>query len=223
LDKPQQTLMFAVLQKNEKVFQWKANEVGRTQLVEHCLPTGENKPIQQRQYLIPSVAREYINTQVNDMLNEGFIHPSTSPWRSPVLLAKKKKEDGTIGFRFCIDLKKVNAVTIKDSYSLPLIGECVDALSGAQYFSKIDVDRAYWQVRLREEDKCKTAFVVDGNLFEFNLMPFGSMNAASTFQRLVYRIHRGLTWRQCLVYMDDVLIFSKTFEDHLRDIDEVLA
>jgi hypothetical protein len=223
LDKTQQTLMFAVLQKNEKVFQWKANEVGRTQLVEHCIPTGENKPIQQRQYPIPSVAREYINTQVNDMLNEGFIRPSTSPWRSPVLLAKKKKEDGTIGFRFCIDLKKVNAVTIKDSYSLPLIGECVDALSGAQYFSKIDVDRAYWQVGLREEDKCKTAFVVDGNLFEFNVMPFGSMNAPSTFQRLVDRILRGLTWRQCLVYMDDVLIFSKTFEDHLRDIDEVLA
>ena len=223
LDASQQALLFDVLQKNDSVFQWNATDVGRTKLVEHCIPTGDTKPIQQRQYPIPSIAREHINTQVNDMLKDGVIRPSTSPWRSPVLLAKKKKEDGTIGFRFCIDLKKVNAVTAKDSYSLPLISECVDSLSGAQFFSKIDVDRAYWQVGVREEDKCKTAFVLDGNLFEFNVMPFGSMNAPSTFQRLIDRVLRGLTWKQCLVYMDDVLIFSKTFADHLRDIDEVLS
>ena len=219
----QRNLLLAVLKKNENAFQWNANEIGRTKLVEHCIPTGNSSPIQQRQYPIPSIAREHMNTQINEMLEKDFIRPSTSPWRSPVLLVKKKMADGSIGYRFCIDLKKVNSVTLKDSYSLPRISDSVDALSGAKYFTKLDVDRAFWQVGLREEDKCKTAFVMDGNLFEFNVMPFGSMNAPSTFQRLVDRVLRGLTWKQCLVYIDDVLIFSKSFEDHLCDIDEVLC
>jgi len=211
------------LTKNEDAFQWDPKEIGRTKLVEHCIPTGYNKPIQQNQYPIPSVAREYMNTQVNDILNNNFIRPSTSPWRSPVLLVKKKSEDGTITYRFCIDLKKVNSVTTKDCYSLPRISESVDALWGAKFYSKLDVDRAFWQVGLREEDKCKTAFAMDGRLFEFNVMPFGSMNAPSTFQRSMDRVLRGLTWRQCLVYIDDVLIFSNTFEDHVQDIDEILS
>ena len=223
LDVKQRDLLITILQQNESAFQWDANEIGRTHLVEHCIPTGNINPIQQRQYPIPSVARENMNSQVNEMLKKNFIRPSVSPWRSPVLLVKKKMTDGSIGFRFCIDLKKVNSVTLKDSYSLPRISDSVDALCGAEYFTKLDVDRAFWQVGLREEDKCKTAFVMDGNLFEFNVMPFGSMNAPSTFQRLVDRILRGLTWKQCLVYIDDVLIFSKSFDDHLRHIDEVLS
>jgi transposase InsO family protein len=139
------------------------------------------------------------------------------------MLAKKKKADGTIAYRFCVDLKQINSITNKDSYSLPRISETVDALSGAKFFTTIDIDRAFWQVRVAEEDKEKTAFVMDGKLFEFNVMPFGSMNASSTFQRLMDRVLRGLTWKQCLVYVDDVLIFSSTFEKHLLDIDEVLS
>ena len=111
------------------------------------------------------------------MLKNAFIRPSTSSWRSPVLLVKKKNADGTVGYRFCIDLKKVNSITEKDSYSLPRISDTVDALSGAKYFTTLDIDRAFWQVGLAEEGKCKTAFVIDGKLFEFNVMPFGSMNA----------------------------------------------
>ena len=160
--------------------------------------------------------------QVADMLSKGIIRPSSSPWRSPVLLAKRVFPDGKVTYRFCIDLKKVNEVTTKDSYTLPRISETADCLSGAKFFSTLDIDRAFWQVGIAEEDKCKTAFVVDGKLFEFNVMPFGSMNAPSTFQRLMDRVLRGLTWSQCLVYIDDVLIFSNTFEKHLKDIDSVL-
>ena len=170
MDEKQRDLLITILQQNESAFQWDANEIGRTHLVEHCIPTGNNNPIQQRQYPIPSVARENMNSQVNEMLKKNFIRPSVSPWRSPVLLVKKKMTDGSIGFRFCIDLKKVNSVTLKDSYSLPRISDSVDALCGAEYFTKLDVDRAFWQVGLREEDKCETAFIMDGNLFEFNVM-----------------------------------------------------
>ena len=204
-------------------FQWSSTETGRTKLVEHSVPTGEHPPIQQRQYSIPSIAREPLAKQVDDMLASGIIRHSSSSWRSPVLLAKKKLADGSSAYRFCIDFKKVNNITTKDSYSLPLIHRTVDALSGAKFFTKLDLDRAFWQIGVAEEDKKKLAFVVDGKLYEFNVMPFGGTNAPATFQRLVDRVLHGLTWRQCLVYIDDVLIFSSTFEEHLKHLHEVFS
>jgi hypothetical protein len=134
----------------------------------------------------------------------------------------KKNDDGSIQYRFCIDLRKVNVVTAKDCYALALIQETVNALNGSKYFTTMDVDKAFWQIPVLESDKKKLAFCIDGKLYEFNVMPFGSMNAPSTFQRLIDRILRGLTWKQCLVYLDDVLVFSKSFEQHLLNLNEVL-
>ena len=202
---------------------WEGEEIGKTKLMQHVIPTGDHKPIRQKQYPIPSIAREKMTQQVNEMLENELIRPSNSPWCSPVLQAKRKLPDGTIKYRFCVDLKKVNSVTVKDSYSIPRINDTVEALSGAKYYTTMDVDRAFRQVCLVEEDKSKTAFLVGGKLYEFNVMPFGSMNASSTFQRLMDRVLRELPWKQCLVYIDDFLIFSSTFEQHLKDIDEVLA
>ena len=142
---------------------------------------------------------------------------------SSVHACLRKMPDGSVTYRFCIDLKKGNKWTTKDSYPLPLIHRTVDVLSGAKFFSTFDVDRAFWQIGVKEEDKKKLAFVVEGKLYEFNVMPFGGTNAPSTFQRLIDRVLHGLTWRQCLVYIDDVLIFSSTFEEHLRHLDEVLS
>jgi hypothetical protein len=167
---------------------------------------------------------EEIRTQTTKMLKDKIIRPSNSPWRWPVLLVKKKDSGGNvIGHRFCIDLTKVNAVTVKDAYALPLIGRIVDTLSGAKFFSNGDLDRAFLQVGIKEADKKKLAFVIDGQLFEPNVMTFGSMNAPSTFQRLVDRVLHGLTWRQCLIYLDNVLIYSVTLEKHLCDIHEILS
>ena len=100
--------------------------------------------------------------QVASMLKNEFIRPSSSSWRSPVMLAKKKKPDGTVAYRFFVDLKQINSLTNKDSSSLPRICETVDALSGAKFFSRIDIDRAFWQVGVAEEDKEKPAFLMDG-------------------------------------------------------------
>ena len=220
----QRRMLQVVLSMHEKVFQWGIESIGRTFLVQHNVPTGDTKPIQQKQYPIPSVAMDEIRKQTNQMIENKIIRPSKSPWRSPVLLVKKKDTSGKVtGYRFCIDLTKVNAVTTKDSYALPLIGKTTDTLCGAKYFSNGDLDRAFWQVGIAEEDKEKFSFVVDGKLLEPNVMPFGSMNAPSTFQRLVDRVLHGLTWKQCLVYLDDVLIFSSTFEQHLCDIHETLS
>ena len=107
----------------------------------------------------------------------------------------------------------MNNVTAKDCYSLPRISETVDALSGSKFFTTLDVDRAFWQIPMKEEDKAKLALIISGKLFEFNVMPFGSMNAPSTFQRLIDRVLKGLTWKQCLVYIDDVLIFSSSYSN----------
>ena len=223
LNQAEKDQMLETLIKSASIFQFDKSQLTHTDLTVHSIPTGDNLPIQQKQYPIPSIARESLVKQVQEMLDAKVIRPSTSSWRSPILLVKKKSLDGTIQYRFCIDLKKVNAITAKDCYALPLIGQTVDALIGCAYFSTLDLDRAFWQVPVSEKDKCKLAFVIDGKLFEFNVMPFGSMNAPATFQRLVDRVLRGLTWKQCLIYIDDVLIFSKEYDHHLQDVHEVLS
>ena len=213
----------ALLIKHYEVFQWGDDVLGCTKLITHSIPTGSALPIIQKQYPIPSVAKEAMRKQVKIMLEQGVIEESNGSWRSPILLIKKIADDGIITYRFCIDLRKVNALTTKDAYSLPRIDETVDALSGAKFLSTMDIDRAFWQVLVKEEDKDKTGFMVDGQLYRFRKMPFGSMNAPATFQRLMDRVLRGLTWRQCLVYIDDVLVFAATFEEHLESLNEVLT
>jgi hypothetical protein len=158
-----------------------------------------------------------------DMLRKDIVRDSSSNWCSPVLLIKKTLDDGTAKYRFCIDLRKVNDATAKDCYAIPRIDETVDALCGSVFFSSMDVDRAFWQIAMAEADKHKFAFRVDGRLLEPNVMPFGSKNAPSTFQRLMDKILRGLTWKQCLVYIDDVLVFARSFEEHCQRLDAVLG
>lgn len=223
LNQQQYELLFELLLKNKDSFQWNPDDISKTQLVEHCVPIKpDSNPVQQRQYPIHQSAKEDCRQQIDAMFKKKVIRDSNSEWRSPVLLVKKKTPDNKVVYRFCVDLRKVNEVTVKDCYSLPIIGDTVDSLNGCQYFTTMDVDQAFWQVPMKEEDKKKYAFVFEGRLYEFNQMPFGAMNAPSTFQRLIDRVLRGLTWKQCLVYMDDVLVFSKTFEQHLVDLDEVL-
>jgi hypothetical protein len=212
-----------VLLKNHDAFQWDPNSISRTTLVEHSIDTGSHPPIRTKQYPLPTVAMDQIRAQAAQMLKDGTIRHSHSSWQSPILLIKQTQADGSVKYRFCVDLRKVNAVTARDSYNLPRINETVNKLNGMMFFSNGDIDRAFWQVGVVEKDKCKHAFNVDGTLYEGNVMSFGSMNAPATFQRLMDTILKGLTWKQCLAYIDDILIFSKTFDTHLQHIDEVLT
>jgi len=152
------------------------------------------------------------------MLRRKVIQPSSSPWASPVVLVKKK--DGST--RFCIDYRKVNSITHKDAYPLPQIDDTLDTLSGSQWFSTVDLLSGYWQVEVAEEDKPKTAFTTCEGLYEFNVMPFGLCNAPATFQRLMDLVLAGIQWSQCLVYLDDVIIIGKDFEEHLYNLSSVL-
>ena len=141
-----------------------------------------------------------------------------SPWSSPIVLVPKK--DGTI--RFCVDYRKLNFVTKKDSYALPRIDEALALLNGNLYFSSLDCNAGYFQIPMDPSSKEKTAFITDQGLFQFNVMSFGLTNAPATYQRYMDAVLAGLKWNTLLVYIDDILVFSPTFEDHVRDVKNVL-
>jgi hypothetical protein len=161
--------------------------------------------------------RDQVKIEVYKMLSNGIIERSNSPWESPVVLVRKKDES----IRFCIDYRRLNNVTKKDAYPLPRIDDTLESLSGATCFSTIDLAAGYWQVEMTEEDKAKTAFVSHVGLFQFTKMPFGLCNAPSTFQRLMESVLAGLTWEERLVYLDDIIIYARNFNEHLERLKHV--
>ena len=158
-----------------------------------------------------------VERNIDDMLAKGVIQPSNSPWSSPIVLVKKK--DGT--HRFCVDYRRLNSCTLQDAYPLPRIDESLDQLSGSTWFSTLDLCSGYWQVEMDPADKAKTAFTTRQGLFEFNVMPFGLSCAPATFERLMESILQGLQWDICLVYLDDIIVTGKTFDEMLDNLTRV--
>ena len=196
------------------IFALSPQELGRTNLVKHTINTGDAPPVRMRPYRVPEAQKERIENCIDDMLAQDVIRPSSSPWASPVVLVKKP--DGSD--RFCVDFRRVNSITKRDGYPLPLISESLDCLTGTQYFSSMDLMSGYWQIEMDEQSREKTAFITHAGLFEFNVMAFGLCNAPSCFQRLMECVLRGLNWRIALIYLDDVLVYSRTFEEHLEHL-----
>ena len=165
----------------------------------------------------PSEALELKN-QLNQLLEQGFIKPSVSPWGAPVLFQKKK--DGT--FLLCIDFRGLNWCIIKNNYRFPRISELLDRLGKAKIFSKIDLQSGYYQVRIKETNISKTAFNTRFGHYEFTVMPFGLTNAPATFNRLLTDLFRKEMDDFVLVFFDDILIYSKEIEDHEKHLFHVL-
>ena len=147
------------------------------------------------------------------MLKEGIIQPYHSPWSSPITLVPKK--DGSI--RFCVDYRRLNSVTKKDAYPLPRTQEVFDQLRGAEIFSTLDLKSGYWQMPMGEASKEKTAFTCHLGLFEFNRLPFGLTNAPALFQRAVASVLTGLIGRSVMLYIDNIVVFSKS-EEHAEHL-----
>lgn len=207
----------ALLLKYAALFSETDEDVGRTAKVRHKIETGVNAPIKQAPRRLPFHMQEEVQNHVSDMLRRGIIEPSQSPWSAAIVLVKKK--DGST--RFCVDYRRLNSITTKDAYPLPRIDESLHQLRGAKWFSTLDLNAGYWQVELDPEDKKKTAFVTRQGLYEFNVMPFGLCNAPATFERLMETVLAGLQWQICLIYLDDIIVYGKTFDDMLQNLELV--
>jgi Reverse transcriptase (RNA-dependent DNA polymerase) len=189
-------------------------------MVDHAISLiPDHKPVNLRSYRYSYFQKLEIEKIIEELLQKAFIQPSSSSFASPMLLVKKK--DGS--WRMCIDYKQLNTNTIKNKYPISIIDDLLYELGGAKYFSKIDLRSGYHQNRMKEEDKYKTAFRTHSGHFEFNVMPFGLTNAPATFQSLMNEVFKPVLRKYVLVFFDDILIYSKTMEEHMRHVEVVLG
>ena len=185
-------------------------ELGKTNLVKHHIPVTNLVPFKDRHARIPPSQFEPLRKLLRNMEEVGTIRKSNSPWLSSIVLVKKK--DGNL--RFCIDLRKLNARTVKDAYALPRIEETLDYLAGSKWFSALDLKSGYWQVELDEESKPLTTFTAGPlGFYKCEQMPFGATNAPATFQRMMETCLGDLHLNWCLIYLDDIIVFAKTQEE----------
>jgi Reverse transcriptase (RNA-dependent DNA polymerase) len=175
-------------------------------------------PIKKGLYRLSTKETEELRSQLHDLLEKGFIQPSSRIWGSPILFVNKK--DG--GSCLCVDYRALNNVTVKNSYPLPRITDIFDQLTGAKFFSKIDLRSEYHQIRLHKDSIPKTAFRTRYGLLEFTALPYGLTNAPSTLMSLMNDGFSKYLDKFVIIYLDDILIFSPTFEEHLHHLKTVL-
>lgn len=191
--------------------------------IQHKIETGSARPIAKRPYRVPFHERGVMRDKIEEMLQKGIIVPSDSPWSAPVVLVKKANADGTIKYRFCTDFRGLNAVTRADPYPLPLIQETLEQLGTSHYFSTIDLTSGYHQIPIAPGDQEKTAFTTAEGHFMYQKMAFGLCGAPATFQRLMDRLLGRLKGEGCYVYLDDVVLYSETVEEHASRLGQVLG
>ena len=185
----------------------------KTNLIEHDVDVGDSAPIKQHPYRVSPMKKELLDKEVRYMLENDIIEESQSNWSSPCILVPK--HDG--GFRFCTDFRKVNDKTKSDSFPIPRIADCIDQIGNAKFVSTFDMLKGYWQVPLTQRDREISAFVTPSGLYQYKVMPFGMKNAPATFQRMVNKLVRDIDG--CEGYIDDVVIFSDNWSDHIRLIE----
>lgn len=196
------------------------DRLGRTDKMKFHIDTGDAKPFRERQYPLSPYIMKLLNKELDEMLKLNVVEPSHSAWNSPVLLVKKSSGEQ----RFCYDGRALNKVTKPDAYPLPRVDRILSLLKNAKFISSIDLRKAFWQIPLEEDSKEKTAFSIPGRgLFHFNVVPFGLRNSAQCQQRLMDLVLTPKLENNVFCYLDDIIIISETFEEHISILEEVLA
>ena len=207
-----------LLEEYQHLFALNLKELGKTSLVQHEIKLSDRTPFKERYRRIPPHQYEEVRKHLQEMLDIGAICRCISPWASPVVLVHKK--DGSLWF--CIDLRKLNNQTIKDAHSLPRIEDSLDCLDGATIFTSLDLQSEYWQVEMTEASKPLTAFTVGPlGFYKCVQMPFGLTNAPATFQHLMETCLGEIHLKLCIIYLDDIIVCSKTPEEHIERLEGV--
>jgi hypothetical protein len=180
------------------------------------IDTGSSKPINLPLRRTSPAQRADLEKELKELQELGIIRPSVSPWAAAVVLVKKP--DGS--WRFCVDYRELNKVTVRDSYPLPRVDDYLHAVEGNIWFSIMDLTSGFFQIPIHPDDVKKTAFITHAGLFEFTKLPMGSKISPPVFQRVMDMAFAGMKWRNLLVYVDDVLVMSPTFERHIDDLEE---
>ena len=205
----------SLLKEYHDIFSLEKRDMGHTNTTKHkiVLKDPDTPPFKEHFHRIPPPKLDEVREHLKLMLDAGVIQPSNSPWCNAVVLVRKK--DGSL--RFCIDFRKLNSLSVKDSHPLPCICETLESLAGAAHYSTFDMNSGFWQVPMDEESKQFTAFTLGSmGLYECESMPFGLCNAPPTFQRLMQNCLGKLNLTYCLIYLDDVIVFSEMPEEHLQ-------
>ena len=219
LSENEKQIMQRFLQQYRKAFANDLQELGKTEVQSHHIETGNAAPVRQRFYRQTPATNTEMNRQIDEMLKADIIEESHSMWQSPVVMVKKKSGQ----LRFAVDYRKLNAVTQQYTFPLPRLEDVFDTIgeSKAQIFSTLDLASGFWQIPMDPSTAHKSAFVTPTGVYQWKRMPFGLVNAPASFQALMTQVLRGLNWKTCLVYVDDILVFSKTFDEHLRHLAEI--
>lgn len=215
LNTQQKTELVRVLSDIEEVF---GESEEPTTLAEHCIDTGNHNPISVPPYRLSPPRLSLLKQELKKMLDKKVIEPCSSAWTAPVVMVPKK--DGTV--RVCVDYRRLNAITKPDIYPIPRLDDLLHAAKPTPYMSTLDLRAGYWQVKIKEADQDKSAFITPFGVYRFKRMAFGLRNAPSTFQRLIDRVRISLEDVKMLAYLDDIILFSSSFVDHLADLRKLL-
>ncbi len=194
-------------------------KLGRTSLVQFEIDTGDNKPVRQKLRLPPMHIQEAVDREIDKMLADGIMEPCQSPWASNLVCVQKKTGE----VRLAADFRQLNACLVNNSaYPLPKIDECLDTLSGSAFYSTLDMIQGYNQLEIKPSDREKTSIITKRGQFQYTCMPFGISSSPGCFELLMETVLAGLQWEKCVIYLDDVLTFSKTFSEGIDNLKLVL-
>lgn len=211
-----------ICQNYHSIFYLPGDTLPETSIIEHEIKTTDNTPIQAKSYRYPHAHKEEVHRQIENMLEQGIISHSNSPWSAPIWVVPKKKDaSGKTKWRVVVDYRALNNKTIQDSFPLPNITDILDQLGNSKYFSCLDCYSGFHSVKIKEEDAPKTAFSTDVGHYHFNRMPFGLKNSPATYSRLMNTIFSGLQGSRVFLYMDDVVIHGSNLDDHNKKLKEV--